>query len=161
MVYFGPLQVQASRLLAGKVIPEDHARMRTVDVFVSSKSSDYAIARQVFEFLTGRGVSAFLSPMSLPEGGNTDYRKEIDRALDQAKHLVVVTSSRENVESAWVEAEWGFFINEKRSGRKSGNLVTVATNDLRPCDLPPSLRYFEVLPLKPESFEKLLQYVGH
>jgi len=54
--------------------------------------------------------------------GNSDYRREIDRALEQAKHLIVVTSRKEYVESKWVEAEWGSFINEKRSGRKDGIL---------------------------------------
>ena len=63
------------------------------------------------------------------------------------------------LESPWVEAEWGFFINEKRSGRKSGNLVTVVTEGLLPKELPPSLRYYEVLSLQPDSFEKLLRYV--
>ena len=48
--------------------------------------------------------------------GSSDYRKEIDRALDASKHMIVVTSKKEHVESSWVEAEWGLFINEKRSG---------------------------------------------
>ena len=130
------------------------------DVFISAKSADYGQARQVFQFLQSRGVAVFLSDESLPELGSSDYRKEIDRALDQAEHMVVVTSSRENVEASWVEAEWGFFINEKRSGRKLGNLVILVTGQFHPRDLPPSLRYYEAMSLGPEAFEKLLRYVG-
>lgn len=74
--------------------------------------------------------------------------------------MIVVTSSRENVEASWVEAEWGFFVNEMRSGRKSGNLVTVVAGELRVADLPPSLRCYEVLPLNTESLAKLLRYVS-
>lgn len=129
-------------------------------VFISAKSADFGYAREVFDFLKSHGIVAFLSDESLPELGSSDYRKEIDRALDQADHMVVVTSSREHVESTWVEAEWGFFVNEKRSGRKTGNLVTIVTRDLQPKDLPPSLRYYEVLPFQPKAFEKLLRYVG-
>jgi hypothetical protein len=128
-------------------------------IFICAKSSDFHHARQVFEFLKSRGIGAFLSDESLPERGSSDYRKEIDRALDQADHMVVVASTRKNVESPWVEAEWGFFINEKRSGRKTGNLVTLITGHLQLSDLPPSLRYYEVLPLQTEALEKLLRYV--
>jgi len=129
-------------------------------VFISAKSADYTFAEQIFTFLRSRGVSTFLSQESLPELGNSDYRKEIDRALDGAAHMVVVTSSVKNVMSTWVEAEWGFFINEKRSGRKTGNLITVVVGDLKPSDLPPSLRYYEAMPFHPGQFEKILRYVS-
>lgn len=132
----------------------------TYDVFISAKSADYESARKVFEFLESHGLAVFLSDKSLPSLGSSDYRKEIDRALDQAKHMVVVTSSTENVVAPYVEAEWGLFINEKRSGHKLGNLVTLVAGDIGPSDLPASLRYYEVLPLRPESLERLLHYVG-
>ena len=83
----------------------------------------------------------------------------IDEALDAAKHMVLVTSRPENVRSPWVEAEWGLFINEKRSGIKTGNLLTVIIGDMQPRDLPASLRYYEVIQMKPGALEKILQYV--
>ena len=127
-------------------------------VFVSAKSSDYEHAARVYEFLTASGVSTFFSQESLPQLGVSDYRREIDRALDEAEHMVVVTSSAEHAQSPWVEAEWGFFINEKRSGRKRGNLVTVVTGALRPGDLPPSLRYYEVIRLE-DGLDTLVRYL--
>ena len=68
-----------------------------------------------------------------------------------------MTSSRDNVESSWVEAEWGFFVNEKRSGRKDGNLLTLVVGSLGAADLPPSLRNYEVVPYG--DFERVLNYV--
>jgi hypothetical protein len=136
----------------------DSSRER-VRVFVSAKSGDYEYAAQVYRRLGDAGVAAFFSQESLPALGNADYRREIDRALDEADHMIVVTSSIDHVLASWVEAEWGFFINEKRSGRKRGNLVTVVVGALRPTDLPPSLRYFEVIPFDPASLDKLLLYV--
>jgi ferritin len=62
-------------------------------VFISAKSADFEHARRVFHFLKSRGIAVFMSAESLPDLGNTDYRKEIDRALDQTEHMVVVTSS--------------------------------------------------------------------
>jgi len=130
-----------------------------VRVFISAKSSDYEYAAQVYRRLGDAGVAAFFSRESLPAVGSSDYRREIDRALDEADHMIVVTSSVDHVLASWVEAEWGFFINEKRSGRKRGNLVTVVVGALGPTDLPPSLRYFEVIPFDPEALDRILRYV--
>jgi hypothetical protein len=128
-------------------------------VFVSAKSADYDAAKLVYDYLVAQGLDAFFSDDSLPALGNSDYRKVIDHALEESTHMVVVTTSRENVESPWVEAEWGFFINEKRSNRKSGNLVTVVSGGLKPGDLPPSLRYYEVLDCNPAGFARLVRYL--
>jgi len=129
-------------------------------VFISSKSEDYGHARAYYEFLTERGLRAFLSCESLPALGTSDYREAIDQALDEAKHMIVVTSSATNVRSSWVKAEWGLFINEKRSDRKSGNLVTVIVGTMGIAELPASLRYYEVIAAGPEAFERLFQYVA-
>ena len=130
------------------------------DVFISAKSSDHSIASEIQTFLASHGLDAFLSSVSLPSLSNSDYRKEIDRALDQCQNMIVVATSVDNVLSPWVEAEWGLFINEKRSGRKSGNIVTVVAGDLQSQDLPASLRYFEVLPFDAGHLYRLLRYVA-
>jgi hypothetical protein len=128
-------------------------------VFISARSTDYPYAEQVYRLLVSAGVPTFFSQVSLPELGSSDYRKQIDRTLDEAEHMIVITSSVENVLSSWVEAEWGFFVNEKRSARKKGNLVTMVVGGLKPSSLPPSLRYYEVIPYDPEALDKVLRYV--
>lgn len=40
-----------------------------------------------------------------------------------------------------------------------GNLVTVVVGALQPAALPPSLRYYEVIPFERRSLDKLLRYV--
>lgn len=128
-------------------------------VFISARSHDFKHAQAVFNYLRGKGIDVFLSEASLPEVGSTDYRDAIDNALDAARHMIVVTSSKENVLSDWVKAEWGLFINEKRSGYKTGNLLTVLVGDMNPRDLPASLRYFEFLRMDEDPWNKILQYV--
>ena len=91
--------------------------------------------------------------------GNADYRREIDRALDEAEHMVLVTTSLEHVESRWVESEWGMFINEKRSGRKRGNLITMVPKGLGPAGLPLGLRHFQALEFSPEGLARLARYL--
>lgn len=137
----------------------DQSRERA-RVFVCAKSDDYEYAERVYRRLTDAGVATFFGRESLPELGSADYRREIDRALDEVDHMIVVTSSVDHVLALWVEAEWGFFISEKRSGRKRGNLVTVVVGGLKAADLPPSLRYYEVIPFAAsDALDKLLSYV--
>ena len=129
------------------------------DVFLSHRSLDFPLAKQVYDYLTEKGKKVFLSEVSLPALGSADYTKKIDEALESSTHLILVGSSVDNIKGSWVEAEWRVFINEKRSGRKSGNIVTVFAGDLTFAWLPISLRYYEAMPFQPESFEKLLAYV--
>ena len=134
--------------------------LRTQRVFISARSTDYGHAKQVHEFLTSRGVPSFFSEESLHERGSADFRKEIDKALDEADHMIVVASSAANVGSPWVEAEWGFFLNETRAGKKSGNLIIVGAGLLASGDLPPGLRYYQIIQLNAEGLETLLLYLN-
>jgi hypothetical protein len=130
-------------------------------IFLSAKSEDYEAASQVYSFLAEHGYSVFFSNQTLPRRGNSDYRREIDNALEQAEHLVLVTSRKEYVESKWVEAEWGSFINEKRSGRKDGNIIVLLAGSMQICDLPISLRSFETRFLdNPKTLEQILSYLS-
>ena len=135
--------------------------MDDIDVFISSNKNDYHIAEKVYDFLIQHNLSVFFSERSLPNLGASDYRRAIDKALDKTNHMVVVTSSRANVESSWVEAEWGIFVNEKRSGRKSGNIISVVAEGLEIDHLPPSLRYYEVIPFDNAGLEKLVLYLTY
>ncbi len=133
---------------------------QVIDVFISRKSADVALANQLYRYFVGRGLNVFESDETLPKMGSSDYRKAIDHALDECKHMVVVGSSVENIASSWVEAEWGFYIGEKRAGRKKGNILTVITDNLEIKDLPASLRYYEVLIFHKENFDRVAAYVG-
>jgi hypothetical protein len=128
------------------------------DVFISHKSQDFNFAKPIYEFLLSQNLNVFLSEESLPKLGSADYMKRIDEALENSKHMILIVSLVEHIKSSWVEAEWRVFINEKRSGRKGGNFLTVTVGDLTPDKLPISLRYYEVIPY--EIFrEKILPYV--
>jgi len=128
-------------------------------IFISAKSEDYEHAAQVYVFLTSRSLRAFFSRKSLPELGSSDYGSRIDGQLDQAAHMVAVTSSRERVMSSWVQREWRLFGNDLRGDIKTGNLLTVITGGMQIRDLPHTLRGFEVVPLTDEGMERLLAFV--
>lgn len=135
-----------------KFIPNElfteFTELNRVDVFISHKSEDFIKAKQVYDFLLNEGISTFLSEMSLPALTNADYSAEIDKALERAKNIIVIATSKENVLSGWVKYEWSAFANEKRSGRKSGNIITIIDEDMPIADLPILLRQFEVIQSK-------------
>lgn len=131
-----------------------------IDIFISFKSADVELARTLYNYLRSLNFSVFLSAESLPQLGSSDYRKEIDKALDECKHMIVVATKVEYLNSSWVEAEWGFYIGEKRAARKKGNILTVVSEDIEIKDLPASLRYYQVIFYKKENFEQIAAYVG-
>jgi len=143
-----------------KPIDEGESSQGKIHVFISSKSVDYPHAQEIYEYLTAAGITAFFSEVSLREVGEAEYGAEIDKALDQAKHLVLVVSDRELANTTWVRAEWRTFVNEKRAGRKpGGNVVTMTIGDVKVEELPLALRSFEIIFLGPKGLEKLMHYV--
>ena len=143
-----------------KLVDEGESSQRKIRVFISSKSTDYPHARQVYEYLTKNGIPAFFSEVTLRESGKATFAVGIFEALEQTKHLVLVTSDSDLANTPWVQAEWMTFINEINAGRKpDGNVVTVTIGDVRVENLPLPLRKFEAVPLNLEGLEKLLHYV--
>ena len=130
-----------------------------IDVFISRKSIDAPLAKEIYDFLTSKGLTVFESDLSLPQMGNTNYHQAIDDALEQAKHFIVLGSSREHFKAAWIQKEWRSFLNLKLAGRKQGNLLTVITQDIDLYDLPLSLRNYEVIVFE-KGLQKLLPYLG-
>ena len=134
--------------------------IHSTSVFISHNHRDYDMARKIYDHLAQQSADIFLSGVSLPQLGSCDYMKEIDKALETAQHMVVAGTSIENIMSGWVEAEWRLFINEKRSGRKSGNIITVINGGLKPSELPMSLRYYEVIDLGAEDLIRIGNYLS-
>ncbi|MFT3947325.1 MAG: TIR domain-containing protein [Agriterribacter sp.] len=130
------------------------------DIFISFKSADIELAKAIYDYLHSKDLSVFLSSETLPQLGSSDYRKAIDKALDECRHMIVVSSKVEYLNSSWVEAEWGFYIGEKRAGRKNGNILTVVSDDIEIKDLPASLRYYQVIFYSKDNFDQIAAYVG-
>lgn len=111
------------------------------DIFISCKSEDYPVARKVYQYLRNQKYSVFLADTELRKKGNAEYGEIIDEALDSATHMVIVATKPEFIHSPYVKSEWRTFIEEKRSGRKKGNIVTLIEFTIP--ELPISLRHFQ------------------
>ena len=132
---------------------------KQIDVFISRKSEDAALAKQLYLFLTAKGLQVFDSDEALPKMGNTDYLEQIDKALESCAHMIVLGSLAEHIQSRWVKKEWSSFINEKLSGRKDGNLLTVIAGGWPIQNLPLSLRNYQVIPFDENNFESVAAYL--
>lgn len=117
------------------------------DVFISCKSDDYHFARKVYQHLKGQNYKVFLADAELRKKGDAEYGKIIDEALDSATHMIIIASKPEYINSSYVQSEWRTFIEEKRTGRKTGNIVTI-TKKLQISSLPIGLRQFESFDFK-------------
>ena len=112
------------------------------DVFISCKSEDYPFAKKVYKYLKELNCNVFLADEELRKKGIAEYGKIIDEALDSATHMIIIASKPEYIESSYVQSEWRSFIEEKRTGRKTGNIITII-DGFQINLLPISLRQFE------------------
>jgi hypothetical protein len=136
---------------------DELTEMDAIDLFISHKSEDVVFGKKIYDYLTQCGYSVFLSEISLPAIANADYSDAIDKALAKTKNLVLIASSIENINSGWVKYEWSSFANEKLSGRKSGNIMTITYNSVSIESLPYMLRQYQVIPEK--AYESIENYI--
>ncbi len=128
-----------------------------IDVFISYNSDDLEYAEKIAEMCKFAGKSYFLSAENLKKLGESAYVEAIAEALDKSRHLVVVCMVVESLQSKWVKLEYTTFINEKYSGRKDGNIVTVVADGISVNELPILLRSHEVIPYKQK--ENAVEYL--
>jgi formylglycine-generating enzyme required for sulfatase activity len=120
--------------------------VKKYDVFISSKSEDYPLAREIYAFLKGSGYTVFFAENSIPLGADSIFKKTIDSALDGAQNMIVVCSDPAYLQERWVHYEWNTFAVEILSGRKkNGNILTIVNSSVSINDLPIGLRSAQTL----------------
>lgn len=119
------------------------------DIFISFKATDnglptedVGVATELYRALSKRGYRVFFSSETLEKGGSSDFSREIDAALDEARVLIVVATNPHYPATRWVEYEWKSFNNDVLSGLKEGQIITY-TRNVSTHDLPRVLRYVQ------------------
>ena len=105
------------------------------------KTRDWYIAKELYELLQENHIRVFMSSFSIEELGESAYKEVIEEALDKARIMVVVGTTKGNLNSKWVKYEWDSFHNEIISGRKLNGQILTMTDELANSDLPYALRY--------------------
>ena len=137
------------------------------DLFISHKREDSDIAEDMYYFLKKNLKEAFYDRFSLPEMGETQYRRSIMQALDGSSNFVVIFSDLAYLESKWVSLEMEIFLSEMDEGRKkNAKFLLVCTN--KAYDkiissnkevLPIEYRRFEIIRVE-EYKGKILSYIN-
>jgi hypothetical protein len=127
------------------------------DVFISHKTHDLADAREVFDHLTERGYSPFLSAVSLARMGQANFLIAVDEALESARHLVLVASSPQHMMAPYVRGEWLMFRNLMALDRKPrGNIVILLCGAMTPEQVPAALALYEAIPMSDPTWRERL-----
>ena len=101
------------------------------DVFISHKTEDFDIAKDVYHFCHQNMLNPFLDKITLPELAESEYEKAIFMALDHSTHFIVVLSDLEYMNSRWVGVEMDTYYHERLEGRKpNGNYIMIVTDDV-------------------------------
>ena len=143
--------------------PPKDPRKESCDVFISYRSVDQSIAQWLHDYLKNADMKIFFSAESLPVRGESDYAAAIDVALESAKCMVVLGTSKECFDSGWVGYEWRSFLNEKLSGRKKDSQLITFVSGVAVHELPFALRNLQMIPFSAtspqDSAENLLHFL--
>lgn len=140
--------------------------MAITQVFISYKHHgnngellpDYYMAKELYEKISELGINTFFSDDSLKKKSSSDYKKIIDKCLDEASLLIVVSTSPEHCESSWVRYEWDSFYNDILSERKSGCLLSyLDTENIG--EFPRTIRSLQVFEKKKNGLNEIIDFV--
>lgn len=137
-------------------------------VFISCKNLDEQgirtrdadIAAEVYNFLTGKGLSVFLSYLTLEELGASNYTRAIDSALESASVLLAIGTSADHLNSNWVRYEWDSFSNAIRSGSKPNGRVFTYIEGMPIGALPWALRQTQTFVHSEASLQRLYNFIN-
>lgn len=125
----------------------------------SGTTRDFELARELHETLLKNGVNAFFSERDL---STANFTREIYRALEDAKILIVVGTKKEHVTSRWVSSEWETFLNAINADLKPDGQIYTYLEGITNRNLPLELfRYQFYTPAQKDEFVKrILQNLG-
>ncbi len=140
--------------------------MEKYDVFISFKNTDSAgnitydsqMAAELYEELSKCGCRVFYSEKSLSSKGVSEYKFEIDRALDNARILVVVGTSKENLSSSWVRYEWDSFYSDILNGNTTKRLFSYI-DKMGTLELPRTLRQLQCFEKKRDTLQEICDFI--
>lgn|GEM_PF-3292655 len=101
------------------------------------RTKDSVIAQDIYSHLTDEGYKVFFSRITLEDKLGAEYEPYIFAALNSAKVMLVIGTSKENFEMVWVKNEWSRFLVLSRKDRSK--LLIPCYCDMNPVDLPDEL----------------------
>lgn len=119
------------------------------DIFICYKESDNnsrrtidsTLAQDIYYQLTNEGYKVFFSRITLEDKLGTEYEPYIFSALNSAKVMLVVGTSKDYFNAVWVKNEWARFLDLTRKDKSK--MIIPCYRDMDAYDLPDELSMFQ------------------
>jgi len=102
-----------------------------------SRTKDSAIAQDIYHQLTNDGYRVFFSRITLEDKLGTQYEPYIFSALNSAKVMLVIGTTKEYFNAVWVKNEWSRFLAITKKDRS--RLLIPCYKDMDAYDIPDEL----------------------
>ena len=137
-------------------------------IFISFKYSDengavtkdYSIAKELYLSLEKCGFTVFFSPETMEKNGVSQYKKEIDNALDETNIMIVVLTKVDYAFSHWVNYEYDSFYSDFLSGLKKDVHLFTLTDNVDVSLLPRTLRNVQNFDYK-KGIDSVCEYINN
>ena len=121
------------------------AKEKPFDVFLcykettdgGSRTRDSVIAQEIYYGLTNGGYKVFFARITLEKKLGQEYEPYIFAALQSAKVMLVIGTSKEHFNAVWVRNEWSRFLALMREDRS--RLLIPCYRDMDAYDIPDEL----------------------
>lgn len=121
------------------------------DVFICYKETDNSgrrtidstFAQDIYYQLTNEGYKVFFSRITLEDKLGTEYEPYIFSALNSAKVMLVIGTSKDYFNAVWVKNEWARFLDLERKDKSK--MLIPCYRDMNAYDLPDELSMFQSL----------------
>ncbi|MGM9817373.1 MAG: InlB B-repeat-containing protein [Paludibacteraceae bacterium] len=113
---------------------------KETDVY-GRRTQDSVLAQDLYYQLTKEGFKVFFSRITLEDKLGTAYEPYIFAALNTAKIMVVIGTSKENLNSVWVKNEWSRFLALTK--KDNSKVLIPAYRDMDPYDLPEEFSHLQ------------------
>ena len=124
-----------------------------------SRTKDSVLAQDIYYQLTDQGYRVFFSRITLEEKVGEQYEPIIFAALNSAKVMVVVGTSKEHLEAVWVKNEWSRFLSIMKRDR--GRVILPCYRDMSPYDMPDALSVLQSYDMSRIGFlQDLIRGIG-
>lgn len=119
------------------------------DIFICYKETDNSgqrtkdsvFAQDIYNQLVQANYNVFFSRITLEDKLGTEYEPYIFSALNSAKIMLVIGTTKENFEAVWVKNEWSRFLELLRKDRNK--VLIPCYRDMDAYNLPEELSLFQ------------------
>ena len=106
-----------------------------------NRTKDSVYAQDIYSALTKEGYKVFFSRITLEDKLGSAYEPYIFAALNSAKVMLVIGTSKENFNAVWVRNEWSRFLSFVRTD--SSKVIIPCYKNISPCDMPEEFAYLQ------------------